>query len=152
MGRSAAPLSRRPTPLTLLSRRPAVWAPRSRPSEPDSCALAAAQAEALTYRQRPSRVGARARGGRTLGALWGRGPPVRQNRVIICISKEILPEILWGGRFSISRRWRLHSLVPQSHIGRSTLPPRPNSNPKLSEAVVDIFYKPLRMPTMCACN
>lgn len=41
MGRSAAPLSRRPAPLPLRSRRPAVWAPRSRLAEPDSCALAA---------------------------------------------------------------------------------------------------------------
>lgn len=52
------------------------------------------------------------------GARWRRGPRGLQNRVIICISYEILPEILWGGHFSISQRWRLRlPSSPKLHIG-----------------------------------
>lgn len=113
MGRSAAPLTRRLTPLP--QRFGGLWSGLRGPDcrSPTRAHWRRARAEALTSRPQPPGWGPPAPGGRTLGALWGRGPPVRQDRVIICISNEILPEILRGGRFSISQR-SLQLSVPQS--------------------------------------
>lgn len=48
------------------------------------------------------------------GAAAGEGPPVRHNRVIIWMADKILPEILWGGHFSVSQRWGLRGPGPPS--------------------------------------